>query len=360
MELLSLPAGPEVPRLDVSTPLDEIERAAEGTQSLVLVFAAFRDGRGFSAAAALRARGFSGRLIAAGSILPDQVRHLGRSGFDAVEIGAADPGPWRRHLDLIGEVYPRQSPRDARRAAAPRPSLAQIAAVLNDRYADADPATLIRTALAPAWGLKPAVLSSFGAEAAVLLDAVAGVEPALPVLFLDTGQHFLQTLSYRRALTERLGLTDVRIVRPDAAELQAEDPTDTLWKGDADACCDLRKVRPLARAAAGFDLLLTGRKRHHEGLRRDLPVAEVIDGSLRLNPLAAFTAQDIAVAFADRDLPPHPLVEQGYPSIGCWPCTRPAEPEGGVRSGRWADHDKTECGLHLPTSGRPIPIPVPG
>ena len=347
MELLSLPSGQEVPRLDVSEPLSEIERAAEGAASLVLVFGAFRDGRGFSVAAALRARGYAGRLIAAGAVLPDQIRHLHRSGFDAVEIGDGDVEVWRRSAAVISQTYPRQSARDRPRVAAAPPGLSGVADLLNARYVDAEPATIIRAALAPVWGLRPAVLSSFGAEAAVLLDIVAEVDPEIPVLFLDTGQHFLQTLSYRETLSQRLGLTDVRIIRPDPVQAEAEDPSNDLWKTDPDACCDLRKIRPLRRAAGGFNLLITGRKRHHEGLRGDLPIAEVLDGSLRLNPLTAMGPDRMRARFDARGLPEHPLVEQGYPSIGCWPCTRPADSEGGVRSGRWAGTAKTECGIHL-------------
>lgn len=360
MDLLTSPSNSSAPRLDVSTPLADLQAAASSAAELVLVFSAFRDGRGFSAAAALRAQGFAGRLVAAGHVLPDQVRHLERSGFDAVEIGEGEAEVWNRAGAVISTVYPRQSPRDRRPPRRDSVDLDEIASILNARYDGADAATVVRAALAPAWGLQGAVLSSFGAEAAVLLDVVAGVDPALPVLFLDTGQHFLQTLGYRKALSERLKLSDVRIVRPDADEAGSEDPRETLWKSDPDACCDLRKRRPLARAAAGFNLLLTGRKRHHQGARQALPIAEVIDGSLRLNPLATWDTEAVEAWFARRDLPAHPLIEQGYPSIGCWPCTRPADPGAGVRSGRWADSEKTECGIHLGSRTRTAEEKIPG
>ncbi|MBB5746223.1 phosphoadenylyl-sulfate reductase [Brevundimonas variabilis] len=344
-------------RLDVTTPLAEVRSLSKGEAALVLVFGTFRDGRGFSVASALRAGGFEGQLIAAGAVLPDQARHLARSGFDAVELPAGtDLETWTRMLsafDVPMQVAERGSqPAWNRRGRVPRPSLNQIASTLNAGFAEADPATLIRAAMNPAWGLKIATLSSFGAEASVILDFVAQIDPALPVLFLDTGQHFLQTLSYRKQLSAHLGLMDVRIILPDADDRAERDARDDLWRTDPDACCDIRKVAPLGRASAPFDVLITGRKRHHRGDRTSLPLAEVIDGTLRLNPLAAWSMADVEGHVAKRELPAHPLVEQGYASIGCWPCTRPPVDKSNIRSGRWAESDKRECGIHLPKSTR--------
>ena len=344
-------------RLDVTTPLAEVRALSSGESALVLVFGAFRDGRGFSLASALRAGGFEGQLVAAGAVLPDQARHLARSGFDAVELPTgSDLETWTRMLNVFHA--PMQAAERGmmkawnRRGALSRPNLEQIAATLNDRYAEADPTTVLRAALGPAWDLKVAALSSFGAEASVVLDMISQVDRALPILFLDTGQHFLQTLSYREQLSAHLGLTDVRIILPDARDRVVQDPKDDLWRSDPDACCDLRKVAPLARASAPFDTLITGRKRHHQGDRTRLPLAEVIDGTLRLNPLAAWSRADIEGHVTRRSLPSHPLAEQGFASIGCWPCTRPAVETSEVRSGRWAGRDKRECGIHLPRSSR--------
>ncbi len=345
-------------RVTASTPLDVVwtEARALGEAALVVVFEAFRDGRGFSLAATLRERGWSGQLIAAGDVLPDQARHLKRAGFDAVELApGADPEAWRRMLGAFTTVY--QPATDAavpawrRRAAPVSPAattdLEDMARGLNQRLAGADAGTVLRTILDPALGLSVAVLSSFGSEAAVLLDHVAEADPATPVLFLDTGQHFLQTLGYRRQLTEHLGLFDVRIILPEARERASLDPGGDLWRSDPDACCDLRKVRPLARAATGFNALITGRKRHQTEGRRALDVVEVLDGSLRINPLAAWDAPRIAAHLAARDLPAHPLVDQGFASIGCWPCTRAIGAFEPPRAGRWSGVDKVECGIHL-------------
>ena len=350
---------PTVPglRLSVSTPLDEVEAAAAGAETLVLEFGAFRDGRGFSLASILRERGWAGRLVAAGHLLPDQARHLKRSGFDAVERPVGhDPAPWHRMLAAFDVVYQPATddavPAWRRRATAAKPDLDQLAAALNAQAGDAEPIDVLRVAFAVP-GLRIAVLSSFGAEAAVLLDLVARDRPATPVIFLETGQHFLQTLQYRRELSERLGLTDVRLVVPDAHERADIDPKDHLWRTDPDACCDLRKVRPLVRAAAGFDSLITGRKRYQAGTRQALEAFEVLDGRLRINPLVGWSPEQIEDHAVARDLPRHPLVAQGYRSIGCWPCTQAVAEGEDARSGRWSGVDKTECGIHL--GGRLVP-----
>lgn len=194
-----------------------------------------------------------------------------------------------------------------------------------------------------AWGDKFAVVSSFGAESAVLLHVVAQVDPSTPVIFLETDRHFAQTLAYRDELIERLGLTNVINQTPDAEEAAAEDPKGDLWRRDSDACCDLRKVRPLDKALSGYEAWATGRKRFQGGLRSTLAVIEHDGAHFKVNPLAEWTPEDIAAYMAVHDLPTHPLVEQGFPSIGCWPCTKPAE---SGREGRWAGAEKTECGIH--------------
>jgi phosphoadenosine phosphosulfate reductase len=196
-----------------------------------------------------------------------------------------------------------------------------------------------------------AVSSSFGAEAAVMLDLVAQVDPATPVIFLDTGKLFGETIRYRQTVTALLGLKDVRVVRPEEAEVQKRDPDGNLWMQNHDACCALRKVEPFARALKGFDAWITGRKRFHGGQRGGLPTIEAEDGRLKINPLATWSRERILTHFVERHLPPHPLVADGYLSIGCMPCTDRVKPDQGVRDGRWAGTDKDECGIHLPMSG---------
>lgn len=342
-------AEPE-PAIPGDAPLDEAQAAAQGANRLTIRFGAFRDGRGFSLASILRERGYGGELVAAGDLLPDQARHLKRSGFDAVRLNpGADPAEWQAMLAVVRTVY--QSAADPsvpvwRRRAAPLETLEQKAARLDAQYRDARPEEILAAACREFPG-RIAQLSSFGAEAAVGLDLLARTDPATPVLFLDTGQHFLQTLSYRDQLSARLGLTNVKIVLPDAVERAAQDPADDLWRADPDACCDLRKVRPMARAAAAYDALITGRKRYQAQTRERLAVFEVLNGQVRVNPLANLDAADIQARFEAHDLPPHPLADQGYASIGCWPCTRAVGPGEDARAGRWSGRDKVECGIHL-------------
>ena len=211
------------------------------------------------------------------------------------------------------------------------------------------PQEILRAALARFEG-RIALVSSFGAESAVLLHMVAAIDPATPVLFLDTGMQFGQTLDYRQQLATRLGLTDVRDLRPAFKDLAVADPSGTLWKTDTEACCRLRKVVPLNQALDGFDAWITGRKRFQASTRANLQVIERSQGKTKVNPLANWTKADLDAYVAEQDLPPHPLVQFGYPSIGCWPCTRPAETGADDRSGRWAGSEKTECGIHTPTA----------
>ena len=197
-----------------------------------------------------------------------------------------------------------------------------------------------------------ALISSFGADAAVLLHMAASVDRAFPVLMLETGMLFPETLAYQRALAERLGLSDLRNLRPDPADLAASDPDGSLHRRDADACCALRKVRPLGRALAHFAVTISGRKRYQTGSRAALEVFEADEDRLRVNPLAGWSAQDLRDYMSVHALPLHPLVGQGYPSIGCAPCTTPVGRGEDPRAGRWRGSEKTECGIHLGADGR--------
>ena len=191
-----------------------------------------------------------------------------------------------------------------------------------------------------------AVVSSFGAESAVLLHLIASIDPAVPVLFLDTGKHFLETITYREDLRSKLGLLDVRILTPDPKLLQQKDQTGLRWSYDPDGCCEIRKVLPLNAALAGFDAQFTGRKAFQSSTRRALPRFEIENGRLKVNPLADWDQPKIDAYMAEHALPAHPLVELGYPSIGCSPCTTKVAPGEDPRSGRWKGWDKVECGIH--------------
>ncbi len=217
---------------------------------------------------------------------------------------------------------------------------------LDEDLRDAHPEAILRAAV-ERHGDRLALVSSFGAESAVLLHMVSRIAPDIAVLFLDTGMLFGQTLDYRRQLAGKLGLTNVRDLRPRFEDLAVTDPAADLWKTDTDSCCHIRKVLPLDRALEGYDAWITGRKRFQGGSRLRLPIVEQADGKLKFNPLANWTKTELDAYAAHFELPAHPLVAAGFPSIGCWPCTSPVEEGGDARSGRWAGSQKTECGIHM-------------
>ena len=197
-----------------------------------------------------------------------------------------------------------------------------------------------------------ALVSSFGADAAVMLKLIADVDPSTPVIFLETGKHFPETLRHRDRLISRLGLTDVRSVKPDPARLAEFDAEGGLWLKDPTLCCRIRKVEPLARALDGFDAWITGRKRFQSAGRDGLARFEVEASRIKVNPVAAWSRADLEAYAALHDLPAHPLVAQGFPSIGCMPCTDRGVAGEDERSGRWRGSEKTECGIHLGLVGR--------
>ncbi len=235
--------------------------------------------------------------------------------------------------------------------SAPRYS-AQDAVRLNDWFDGASTAELLRDVLTQGQIGEIATVSSFGAESAVLLHLVSRIAPDTPVLFLDTGKHFAETLTYRDTLIAALGLTDLRILTPDPQTVGGRDFNGLRWSFDPDGCCEIRKVAPLGNALAGFDASLTGRKAFQSDGRAALPRFEVDTsdghGRLKINPLIDWVKHDIAAFFDKHDLPRHPLVSEGYPSIGCSPCTSKVAAGEDPRAGRWKGWDKSECGIHTP------------
>jgi phosphoadenosine phosphosulfate reductase len=220
------------------------------------------------------------------------------------------------------------------------------AAELDRVLRDASPAEVIATALATVGRERLAVVSSFGTESAALLKVMADVDPAIPVIFLDTGWLFTETLAYRDTLIAALGLRDVRSIKPLAETLSREDPESDLWFSNPDACCRIRKVEPLARALQPFSAWINGRKRFQGGLRAAIPIVEVDGERLKFNPFANVSREDIAAIYARAELPPHPLVASGYLSVGCMPCTSRTTEGEDARAGRWRGRPKSECGIH--------------
>jgi phosphoadenosine phosphosulfate reductase len=226
---------------------------------------------------------------------------------------------------------------------------------LRKRYAHLDGPDLLAPMIREVFSGRIAAVTSFGLESAVLLDVVAEVAPDLPVIFLETGKHFSETLIYRDRLCDQLGLQDVRSVAPDPDEVAREDPDGDLNQSDPDRCCELRKVRPLARSLQDFDAWITGRKRFQSASRAGLSTVEFDGHHYKINPLARWRPRDLERRFVDRKLARHTLGAVGYTSIGCAPCTHlPPDPDD-HRSGRWAASEKTECGIHNATWARSGP-----
>jgi phosphoadenosine phosphosulfate reductase len=216
---------------------------------------------------------------------------------------------------------------------------------LSARFEGADAETLLRLALSLYQG-RIALVSSFGAESAVLLHMVAQIDKATPVIFLDTGRLFAQTMLYRNELARILGLTDVRTAKPHAWRVQEEDPDRLLSYRDPDLCCWIRKVEPLDEALSPFSAWITGRKRSQASTRTGLAPFEAEGGRIKVNPLANWSSRDVKAYLDKHGLPPHPLIAEGYPSIGCAPCTTRVRAGEDARAGRWRGSAKVECGIH--------------
>jgi phosphoadenosine phosphosulfate reductase len=249
---------------------------------------------------------------------------------------------------------------DSSRGIAPRadtrldPAVRAHLTELQRKSEGRDALGILDLALTGEFAGKTAVVSSFGAESAVLLHLMTRVDPNTPVLFLNTGKLFGETLRYRDRLQDVLGLGDVRSIAPSLGDRSVNDPEGTLYARDADACCHFRKTVPLSKALGSFTAQVTGRKRFQTKERADMQAVEFHDGRFRFNPLTDWSLADLEAYVQTHKLPQHPLVEDGYPSIGCIPCTRRVQQGEDYRAGRWAGLDKDECGIHVGTDGEGI------
>ncbi|WP_271077174.1 phosphoadenylyl-sulfate reductase [Aurantiacibacter sp. MUD61] len=222
---------------------------------------------------------------------------------------------------------------------------------LNARFDGVETLEMLRTLFAENILGNVAVVSSFGTESAVLLDLVARADPNIPVIFVDTLKMFPETLAYREDLIARFGFSNSQVVTPKVEVLAQKDESGLRWSYDPDGCCEIRKVEPMARAKAGLDSWISGRKAFQSHTRQNIARFEVEDGRLKLNPLGDWVKDDLEAYFAERDLPRHPLEAKGFLSVGCAPCTSPVKPGEDARAGRWRGWDKTECGIHSSDDG---------
>lgn len=224
---------------------------------------------------------------------------------------------------------------------------------LNERFASATPDAIIAWA-ADRFLPRLAATSSFQTQSVALLHMISRVRPDLPVIFLDTGYHFPETLAFRDQLVEWFGLT-VRVVRSSVsrAEFLAR-YGDALYRRDPDLCCYINKVEPMRRALEVLDAWISGIRRDQTPNRATTRAIERLpDGRLKINPLVTWTHKDLWSYIHRHNLPAHPLFQQGYLSVGCAPCTAPVAPGEDERSGRWAGTGKTECGLHTDALSSP-------
>ena len=228
-----------------------------------------------------------------------------------------------------------------------RIELRDRAQALSTQYTGQSAQDVLRTVIRTEYPGRVALVSSFGAEAAILLRMVAKIDPYTPVVFLETWKHFPETLAYRDKLISELGLCNIQTVYPRPAGLKADDPDGTLHAHNPDLCCHVRKTLPLMKALRPFDCWITGRKRTQASTRSEMALFETQDRWIKVNPLIDWEPIDVQAYYEAYDLPEHPLKPKGYLSIGCAPCTRAVKPGEDARSGRWADNDKTECGIHF-------------
>ena len=334
--------------------LQTLEPRLSGLKSIEILFPAFTDGRGFSIARQLRQQyGYKGELIAAGPLIPDQYVYALQCGFDAVRVdedtfAGQSQQEWRNAMDAFDLTYQRGyvlpngpainifEARKARRSP-----------VLTDQYEGLSAQAALERAIKHDFKGQIALTSSMGVDSSVLLHMVSRIDPDLPVYFLETRKHFTETLDYKDILVSRLGLRKVIAVEPDADEIARLDPAEILYQADRDACCDLRKVRPLEKAISGYKVRITGRKRYQTKNRAQMPILETGSGQIALNPLAFWSARDVTAYMRKHDLPPHPLLKLGFLSVGCAPCTTRVEAGEDARAGRWRDSEKDECGIHF-------------
>jgi len=349
-------------RLDNDVDLTKIQSQISNLKVILVDFPSFADGRGFSIARELRQKyGYRGFLVADGPLIPDQYVYALQCGFDAVKVDKAtfarqSESDWFESVDAFNLTYqrgyafhngPAMTVFDARKTS-------DLAATSDDPYFGLSAEQAIRRAIDEYEG-KIMLASSLGVDSVVMLHMISRIDKNLPIIFLDTGKHFRETLGYRDLLISDLGLTDFRNISPDHKALKKEDPNGTLNESDPDACCGVRKVLPLNKAVAGFEARITGRKRYQTPERKNMPIMEKIGRQVKVNPLAYWKAKDVTAYMRKHDLPPHPMMALGFLSIGCQPCTTRVADGEDPRAGRWRNHDKTECGIHY-IGGKWVPI----
>ncbi len=218
--------------------------------------------------------------------------------------------------------------------------------ILKNRYQNLEATELLQPLIQDELQGKIAVSSSFGAESAILLHMVSQIDVTTPVLFIDTGKLFQKTIEYRDTVAEFLGLQNIKIISPDQKVIENKDGNGDLWKTSPDLCCEIRKVHPFEHELSKYSAVITGRKRYQANTRSTLDMIEHDGKQIKINPIARWDIQKLQNYMVEHNLPAHPLVSEGYLSIGCEPCTSKVKAGEDPRAGRWRGKDKTECGIH--------------
>jgi phosphoadenosine phosphosulfate reductase len=226
-------------------------------------------------------------------------------------------------------------------------------AELNVRFENERPQSILRWALEESGLQRVAIASAFQAEGACVIHMSTQIRPDVPILFLETGFHFAETLAFKEQLTQELGLNVMDVVGEYTVDAQAATFGPRLYERDPTLCCELNKVVPFRRAQQELDLWVTSMRRDSSWTRRDATIVSVehcgpgTHQLVKLNPIANWTKQEAWAYLREHDIPHNPLYDLGYASIGCAPCTRMVFPGEDERAGRWSGHIKTECGIHI-------------
>lgn len=219
---------------------------------------------------------------------------------------------------------------------------------LNERLVEERPEEIIRWAIGK-FSPKIALASSFQTESVVLLHMISQINSAIQILFLETGYHFQETHTFKRDIVNLLGLTNVVDLKADSEQHEALNVKHQgkPYELDSDQCCQINKVEPLDEALKRLDAWISGIRRSQSGTRKEIKIVEEYEGGLfKINPLANVTTEEMWQYLQHHNLPRHPLFDEGYLSIGCWPCTKPIQPGDHERSGRWSGRERIECGIH--------------
>ena len=330
----------------------DIEEYTHLIKVIIIPFTSFADGRVFSVARQLRqAFKYGNKIIVSGPMISAQYGFALQCGIDGIlipeELFLRQPiSLWQQALAIHPvkhDVYRYPQLNNFSYAAENEASLDQ----LNQRLADKSAEYLLRFVTNESNFGRTAVVSSFGAESAILLHLIAQIDPSIPVIFIDTGKHFRETIEYKDTLTEYLGLTNVITIAPREKDLRHHDNNGLLHMTDTTACCYLRKVLPLEQALEQFDTWISGRKFYQTESRKHLPLFEQTGHHVKVNPLIHWGHSAMEKYMLEHNLPKHPLVREGYTSIGCSHCTTPTVKGEDSRAGRWRREDKTECGIHF-------------